>query len=137
MDINDIANALAELNGEAKTGLTFLTQEVAGSDGVIQVTVKDREEIPVFLSKTDDQILCVAYLWGKDEVKENLVADMHEAMLEVNLPMPLSSFTKIGDKYAIFGAMSPESSIEEIEHEIAVLSNNSLDVIANMSDYLV
>jgi uncharacterized protein YjfI (DUF2170 family) len=55
----------------------------------------------------------------------------------MNIPMPLSSFSKIGDKYVIFGALSIGSTFDDIEHELAVLNNNAIEVIDDMSDYLV
>jgi uncharacterized protein YjfI (DUF2170 family) len=137
MNIHTIAQHLAALLGESTTGLNFIAQPIDGDVEILQVTIEGREEIPVFVSVTDDQILCVSYLWGADEVKPECVNEMHEGMLEMNIPMPLSSFTKIGDKYAVFGALSTSSSFEDIELEIAVLSSNSLDVINDMSDYLV
>jgi len=51
--------------------------------------------------------------------------------------MPLSSFSKIGDKYVVFGALSINSSFDDVEHELAVLSNNAVEVIDDMSDYLL
>ena len=51
--------------------------------------------------------------------------------------MPLSSFSKIGDKYVVFGALSINSNFNDIEHELAVLNNNALEVIDDMSDYLL
>ena len=57
--------------------------------------------------------------------------------LEMSIPMPLSSFSKIGDKYVIFGALSIGSTFDDIEHELAVLSNNAIEIIDDMSDYLV
>ena len=62
---------------------------------------------------------------------------MHESMLEMNIPMPLSAFSKIGDKYVTFGALSISSTFEDIEHELAVLSNNAIEVIDDMSEYLI
>ncbi len=136
MNINLIAQHLNALGENATTGLSFDALPLEGTVDVLQVVVEDREEIPVFVTVTDDQILCTAYLWGKDEVNDGMHAEMHEAMLSMNIPMPLSSFAKIEDKYSIFGAMSTSSSIDDIELEIATLSNNSLDIITEMSDFL-
>ena len=58
-------------------------------------------------------------------------------MLEMNIPMPLSSFSKIGDKYVVFGALAISSTFTDIEHELAVLSSNALEVIDDMSEYLL
>ena len=136
MNIHKIANHLNTLADNSETGMEFDCQPISGEVDVLQITVIGREELPIFVSVTDDQILCITYLWGEDEVVPEKKADMHEAMLEMSIPMPLSSFSKIGDKYVIFGALSITSSFDDIEHELAVLSNNAIEVIDDMSDFL-
>jgi len=137
MNIHTIADHLNSLADNSDTGMSFDCQPISGEVDVLQITILGREEIPVFVSVTDDQILCISYLWGKDEVKSDCLATMHESMLEMSIPMPLSSFSKIDDKYVIFGALSISSSFDDIEHELAVLSNNALEVIDDMGDYLI
>lgn len=137
MNIHKIADHLNALADNSETGMVFDCQPISGDVDVLQITVEGREELPIFVSVTDDQILCITYLWGNDEVKQDKVADMHTAMLEMSIPMPLSSFSKIGDKYVIFGALSIGSTFADIEHELAVLSNNAIEIIDDMSDYLV
>ncbi|WP_448556161.1 YjfI family protein [Thalassotalea montiporae] len=137
MNIHKIADHLNALADNSETGMVFDCQPISGDVDVLQITVEGREELPIFVSVTDDQILCITYLWGNDEVKQNKIADMHTAMLEMSIPMPLSSFSKIGDKYVIFGALSIGSTFADIEHELAVLSNNAIEIIDDMSDYLV
>lgn len=137
MNIHKIADHLNTLADNSDTGLVFDCQPISGEVDVLQITVIGREELPIFVSVTDDQILCITYLWGEDEVKPGSLAQMHTSMLEMNIPMPLSSFSKIGDKYVIFGALSMSSSFHDIEHELAVLSNNAIEVIDDMSDFLV
>jgi len=137
MNIHKIANHLNALADNSETGMIFDCQPISGEVDVLQITVIGREELPIFVSVTDDQILCITYLWGQEEVKSDCLADMHVSMLEMNIPMPLSSFSKIGDKYVIFGALSITSTFHDIEHELAVLSNNAIEVIDDMSDYLV
>ncbi|MCH2055762.1 MAG: YjfI family protein [Thalassotalea sp.] len=137
MNIHKIANHLNALADNSETGMVFDCQPITGDVDVLQITVEGREELPIFVSVTDDQILCITYLWGSDEVKQDKVDDMHTAMLEMSIPMPLSSFSKIGDKYVIFGALSIGSTFDDIEHELAVLSNNAIEIIDDMSDYLV
>lgn len=137
MNIHKIANHLNTLADDSETGMVFDCQPISGEVDVLQITVIGREELPVFVSVTDDQILCITYLWGAAEVKPECLAEMHESMLEMNIPMPLSSFSKIGDKYVIFGALSISSTFDDIEHELAVLNNNAIEVIDDMSDYLV
>lgn len=137
MNIHNIANHLNALADNSDTGMVFDCQPISGEVDVLQISIVGREEIPVFLSVTDDQILCISYLWGSEEVKTDSVAAMHESMLEMNIPMPLSSFSKIGDKYVIFGALSINSTYADIEHELTVLSNNALEVIDDMNEFLI
>ena len=137
MNIHKIADHLNTLADESDTGMTFDCQPIPGEVDVLQITIIGREELPIFVSVTDDQILCITYLWGKEEVKPECIHEMHESMLEMNIPMPLSSFSKIGDKYVTFGALSIGSTFTDIEHELAVLSNNAIEVIDDMSEFLI
>ncbi|WP_448247056.1 YjfI family protein [Thalassotalea agariperforans] len=137
MNIHKIADHLNTLADNSDTGMVFDCQPISGEVDVLQISIIGREELPIFLSVTDDQILCITYLWGKDEVKPECFAAMHESMLEMNIPMPLSSFSKIGDKYVIFGALAISSSFDDIEHELTVLNNNAIEVIDDMSEYLI
>ena len=133
MNIHKIATYLNQLD---ETGFSFDCTPIDGEIDVLQVEVVGRVEIPIFISISDNQILCIAYLWGEDEVKPELKTNMMEAMLEMNIPMPLSSFAKIEDKYVAFGALSVNSTLSDIELEIVTLSDNTLEVIAEMDSYL-
>ena len=137
MNIHTIADHLNSLADNSDTGMSFDCQPISGDVDVLQISILGREELPIFISVTEDQILCISYLWGTEEVKPASLNTMHESMLEMNIPMPLSSFSKIGDKYVVFGALSINSSFDDIEHELAVLSNNAVEVIDDMSDYLL
>ena len=137
MNIHKIADHLNSLADNSETGMVFDCQPISGEVDVLQITVIDREELPIFVSVTDDQILCITYLWGVEEVKPEYLQDMHVSMLEMNIPMPLSSFSKIGDKYVIFGALSINSSFHDIKHELGVLSNNAMEIIDDMGEYLI
>lgn len=136
MNIHSIATHLNQSQDETGTGFDFDCTPIDGDIDVLQVEIIGREEIPIFLSISDNQILCISYLWGEDEIKSELKANMMEAMLEMNIPMPLSSFAKVEDKYVVFGALSINSSLEDIELEIVTLSDNSLEVISEMDTYL-
>ena len=137
MNIHKIANHLNSLANNSETGMVFDCQPISGEVDVLQITIIEREELPIFVSVTDDQILAITYLWGEDEVKPESRSLMQETMLEMNIPMPLSSFSKIGDKYVVFGALSINSSFTDIEHELTVLSNNAIEVIDDMSEFLI
>ncbi|WP_057832468.1 YjfI family protein [Colwellia sp. TT2012] len=137
MNIHTIADHLNSLADNSDTGMSFDCQPISGEVDVLQISILGREELPIFVSVTEDQIICISYLWGLDEVKPECVNAMHESMLEMNIPMPLSSFSKIGDKYVVFGALSIKSNFIDVEHELAVLSNNAVEVIDDMSEYLL
>jgi uncharacterized protein len=136
MNIHTIANHLNGLGDQSQTGFQFDCYPIDGDVEVLQVNVVGREEIPVFVSVTGNQILCISYLWGENEVRPERRTEMFESMLELNIPMPLSSFAKVDDKYVVFGALSLQSSMLEIEQEVAVLSDNCLEVIDEMVEYL-
>jgi len=137
MNIHKIADHLNTLADDSETGMNFDCQPISGEVDVLQISIIGREELPIFVSVTDDQILCITYLWGTEEVKPECINEMHASMLEMNIPMPLSSFSKIGDKYVTFGALSISSTFADIEHELAVLSNNAIEVIDDMSEFLI
>jgi len=137
MNIHTIADHLNSLADNSDTGMSFDCQPISGEVDVLQISILGREELPIFVSVTEDQVLCISYLWGTEEVKSECLAQMHESMLEMSIPMPLSSFSKIGDKYVIFVALSISSSLADVEHELTVLSNNAVEVIDDMSDFLI
>ena len=133
MDIQDLAYQLSQTQ---QNGYTFTTQLLEGEVTVLQVVVGQRDEFPVYISLADDQVLCITHLFKEDEVKPDQRNDMFEAMLEMNIPMPLSSFSKIDDRYVVFGALSRTSSFEDVVLEIVTLSDNSLDAIETLEPYL-
>lgn len=136
MNIHTIANHLNGIGDSSSTGFRFDCYPIDGDVEVLQVNVVGREELPIFVSVTESQVLCISYLWGEEEVIPQSRTEMFETMLGFNIPMPLSSFAKIDDKYVLFGALSLESSMQEIEQELSVLSDNCLEVIDEMVDYL-
>lgn len=134
--LQQLMEQVISLDEEKRYGLDFDFQLIKGDVDVAEVVVKERDELPIFLTMADDQLLCICYLWGEDEVKQSSRSEMMEAMLDMNVPMPLSSFAKIGDKYAVFGAMSLNSGAEDVALELSMLSENALDAISTMSEYL-
>lgn len=136
MNIHTIANHLNGIGDGSSTGFRFDCYPIDGDVEVLQVNVVGREELPIFVSVTESQVLCISYLWGEEEVIPESRTEMFETMLSFNIPMPLSSFAKIDDKYVLFGALSLESSMLEIEQELSVLSDNCLEVIDEMVDFL-
>jgi len=107
-----------------------------GENSVACILVEDREEFPIYMTVDEGQILCITYLFGDDQVNPDKRAEMAEAMLIMNVSIPLSAFSKIGHQYIMFGALSPKASIDEVILEIELLSDNVLEAVAAVSDYL-
>lgn len=135
MDTQELAREFSEMD-EFK-GYSFECQPIPGDVDVLQITVEDFEEIPCYVSVTDTQILCITYLMGEDEVKPETRTEMMEEMLELNIPMPLSSFSKIGERYVLFGALSINSSFDDMCQEIITLCENSVEAITALEEFLL
>jgi uncharacterized protein len=117
-------------------GMIYEFNPIPGDVEVVQITFKDREEFPIYLTQSESQMICICYLWKDTEVIPDKRQQMLESMLEVNIPMPLSSFGRIGEWYTIFGALDKNSSADSIIKELTVLSDNALDAVDAMSEFL-
>jgi len=136
VDLTTLANQLAEQGSSADSSFNFEVSPIPGEVEVLQILVEDREELPIFVSASDAQILCIAYLFKEDEVKEDERTVMNHAMLSANISMPLSSFAKIDDQYVIYGALSVNSSLSDIVHELDALASNAVDALDSMRTHL-
>ena len=134
MNTKDLALRISDL--VSFEGYDFDCQPIPGETEVLQITLWEFEELPTYVSVTDTQILCITYLFTEDEVKPESRTEMLEEMLELNIPMPLSSFAKLGDRYVVFGALSINSSIEDICHEIVTLTENAVESIDALEEFL-
>ena len=134
MGIQDLAIRFSESVGYE--GFSFDVQMIPGETEVLQVIVGEFSEVPVYVSTTDTQVLCISYLWSEDEVQPETRNEMMETMVEMNIPMPLSAFSKIGDRYVIFGALMASSGFDDIAHEVIMLAENSIEALTAMEEYL-
>ena len=131
MDLNLLTETLNDLTSE--NGFRFGASQ---SEDNVQVVVEDREEFPILVSFDDEQILCVVYLWDESQVKPAGRTDMLAALLEMNVPLPLSSFGMIGDRFVLFGALAANSSVEDVITELETLSDNTLEAIEAIAQFL-
>ncbi|MGR8929945.1 MAG: DUF2170 family protein [Gammaproteobacteria bacterium] len=134
LSVRQLADALN--NAKLVDGVILTAELVETELQVLQVLIQDREEFPVYVTIDDSQILCVSYLWREQEIIPARREELLEALLTLNIPMPLSSFSKIGHQYIIFGALSTRSDTDAVLHEIATLSDNTLEAIELMAEYL-
>lgn len=134
---NNQLNKLQQILNDAESEeITYTSELIQGDVDVLQITVEDREEFPIYITVDECQILCVTHLWHEKEIKDGARETLLDALLTMNIPMPLSAFSKVGDQYILFGALAPSSSKEDIVHEIEVLSDNTLDAIEAVAEYL-
>lgn len=118
-------------------GAAVEMQPIAGEVPVVQLTIDGRQELPIYVTSSDAQILCLCYLWTDAEVKPERQLELMQTMLELNPAVPLSSFGRVGEHYVLFGALSRDARAEDIAEDVAVLSDNAIDALEAMADYLV
>lgn len=117
-------------------GNDFNCLPIPGEQEVLQVTVSGQDEIPIYVTVTETQILCIVYLFRENEVKDDALMELNERCLQFNVPMPLSAFAKIDNQYALFGALSINSLFDNIMREIVTLSDNSIAALEVVEDLL-
>lgn len=121
-------------------GVDVQLQPITGDVPVLQVNIEGREELPIFITCTDAQIICLCYLWTDSDVLPERRAALMEALLDLNPSVPLSSFGRIGGRYVLCGALTRgarEGDVaHDVAHEVAVLSDNALDALDALAEFL-
>ena len=117
---------------------TYLTSKIDSQSETPMLTIirEDRDEFPVLVTASSDQILCNAVLFDEKQIKPGSQAEVNEVMLQLNMAMPLSSFAKTGRYYSVFGALSIDSRDKNILLEIETLSDNVIDALEVMDMFL-
>ncbi|GAA5786702.1 hypothetical protein GCM10007860_23110 [Chitiniphilus shinanonensis] len=114
----------------------FEVARIPGEVVVFKVEISGREELPIFITQADSQILCICYLWTERDVAPSRRTALLEAMLDLNIAIPLSSFGRIGDKYLIYGALACEAGADDLAQDLLALSDNAVDALEAMAEYL-
>ncbi|AXQ97157.1 DUF2170 family protein [Pseudoalteromonas piscicida] len=135
MELNELSIKLASFEAEGANFESFLIAN-EGEQDVLQVIVDGNDELPIFVTQTEEQLVCISYLFKENEVKPELLNELNEALLKLNVPIPLSAFAKIDEQYAIFGALAVSSSIDEITHELVTLADNAIEALDAVTVYL-
>ena len=133
MDVKLLRQSLDNLTSE--NGFRFTARE-AEDASAIEIVVEDRDEFPIMVAFDDEQLLCLTYLWDEAQVKAESRTDLLATLLEMNVPLPLSSFGKIGDRYVLFGALAASASIDDIVTELESLSDNTLEAIEAVAPFI-
>jgi uncharacterized protein YjfI (DUF2170 family) len=130
-------NGLEDLIAARLSGTVVSFQPIPGTIPVVQVVIGGREELPIFVTASHEQILCICYLWADAEVQPARRAELMEVLLELNPAMPLSSFGRVDGRYMLFGALSANARAEDIADDIVALSENALEALEALADYLI
>ena len=117
-------------------GAAVQLQPIAGDVPVVQVSIEGREELPIFITCSDSQLLCLCYLWTEADIRPDRRAGLLEALLDLNPAVPLSSFGRVDGRYVLTGALARAARAEDVANEVAVLSDNALDALGALADYL-
>jgi uncharacterized protein YjfI (DUF2170 family) len=132
----DQLKGLDILAGAAMGGLAVQLQPIPGQTPVIQVSIEGRDELPIFITSSDMQVICICYLWTEEEVKAERRTELLESLLDLNPSVPLSSFGRVDGRYVLTGALGRNASVEDVAREVAVLSDNALDALDALSEFL-
>ncbi|MFV0680927.1 YjfI family protein [Ottowia sp.] len=117
-------------------GVSVQLQPISGDVPVLQVSIDGRNELPIFITCSDTQIICLCYLWTDQDVRPERRGELLEVMLDLNPSVPLSSFGRIGERFVLTGALARSARAEDVAHEVAVLSDNALDALDALTEFL-
>jgi uncharacterized protein len=134
--LKDKLDGLDTITGMLMGGLAVQLHPIPGPVPVVQVSIEGREELPIYVTCSDSQILCLCYLWNDSEVLAERRTELLETLLDLNPSVPLSSFGRIGDRYVLFGALALNARAADIAEDIAALSDNALDALEALSEFL-
>lgn len=134
--LHELLEGLDLLIGEAMGGVAVDLQPIPGDVPVVQISIEGRQELPIYLTSSEAQILCLCYLWSDDEVLPERRGELLETLLDLNPSMPLSSFGRVGKRFVLFGALARDAKVQDIAHDVAILSDNALDALDALSEFL-
>ena len=131
-----IEQALARQLGSVGVSGTLLPSDDVDGVPVMRIVIEGQEELPVFVTASPSQVLCICYLWTEAEIKPERRAEMMEAMMDLNIAIPLSNFGRIGTHYVIFGSLAHDAHVESIASDVAMVADNALEALEVFTEFL-
>jgi uncharacterized protein YjfI (DUF2170 family) len=135
--LHDLAARLEVEGVRPEADMRFDIQLVDGAVPMLELLIRDRDSLPMYVAASASQLLSIVHLFRDQDVILSKRHEMWERMLELSIPMPLSSYGKMGDVYVVFGAMSLDSPIEDILLELQTLNDNALEAFHAMEPFLI
>jgi uncharacterized protein len=124
--VKSLADALSETRLLRDGELTARVLE--GAEPVLQITMHEYGDLPIFLSVGAEQIVVSALLWPVDEQKDQ--AAFNVFLLKAQKLVPLSNFgiTSVAgrDYYEIFGELSCKTTLQTVIIELRMLAENAI-----------
>jgi len=124
-------------NYSCRDGCGFKVTATDNDDiSMLTIICEDLEEFAILATASETQLLFNVALFDSSQIIEGQQAALNKIMLELNIAMPLSSFALTCGIYSIFGAMSLNSEIKQIQEEVLVLSENIMDALEVCQEFL-
>lgn len=124
--VKSLAGALTETRLLRDGELTARVLE--GSEPVLQITMHEFGDLPIYLSVGAEQIVVSALMWPVDEQKDQ--AAFNVFLLKAQKLVPLSNFgitTVAGrDYYEIFGELACKTTLQTVIIELRMLAENAI-----------
>ncbi len=131
-----IEQALGRKLGSVGVSGALLPAEEADGVPVMRIIIEGQEELPVFVTGSATQVLCICYLWTEDEIKPERRSEMLEAMMDLNIAIPLSNFGRIAGHYVIYGSLAHDADADSIATDVAMVADNALEALNVFSEFL-
>ena len=132
--VKSLAQALTETRLLRDGELTARVLE--GSEPVLQITMHEFGDLPIFLSVGAEQIVVSALMWPVDEQKDQ--AAFNVFLLKAQKLVPLSNFgiTTVGgrDYYEVFGELSCKTTLQTVIIEVRMLAENAIRAADELRD---
>jgi uncharacterized protein YjfI (DUF2170 family) len=107
-----------------------------GAEPVLQITMHEFGDLPIFLSVGAEQIVVSALLWPVDEQQDQ--AAFNVFLLKAQKLVPLSNFgitTVAGrDYYELFGELSCKTTLQTVVIEVRMLAENAIRAASDLRD---
>ena len=107
-----------------------------GTEPVLQITLHEFGDLPIFLSVGADQIVVSALLWPVDEQTHQ--DKFNVFLLKAQKLVPLSNFgitTVAGrDYYELFGELSCKTTLQTVIIELRMLGDNAIRAASDLRE---
>ena len=107
-----------------------------GTDPVLQLTLHEFGDLPIFLSVGADQIVVSALMWPVDEQANT--EQFNVFLLKAQKLVPLSNFgitTVAGrDYYEVFGELSCKTTLQTVIIELRMLGENAIRAASDLRE---